>query len=229
MKPLLELLVGRALTRAEEHIDVVAIDEALNDGKDELEQTIEEEKERVIRALVSGRSGRMGVTRPMRAVLEHLHSEGQRHGRDELESMGYDLRDARGFDAVSDLAGDLKPLLGAMTIRIRRALEDLATDAMIAALLKIPGARNAAAEVVSRAFISGLAVTYEQHADLIPGWQYTGINDKGHCPRCSAHDGEEYDTLDALFAVLPNFGPNPDCRGGNRCRCRAVPLPPEEA
>jgi hypothetical protein len=36
-----------------------------------------------------------------------------------------------------------------------------------------------------------------------------------------------YDTLDALFEVLPDFGPNPDCLGGDRCRCRAVPMPPE--
>lgn len=89
------------------------------------------------------------------------------------------------------------------------------------------GARSIAADLVAAAFTSRLAQTFEQHKDLVEAWQDTAVLDAGLGDPCAEHDGEIYTSLDDLFEVLPDFGQNPDCCGGDRCRCRALPVPPE--
>jgi hypothetical protein len=51
--------------------------------------------------------------------------------------------------------------------------------------------------------------------------------DGGTCDICAPMDGTEYHSLDELYTVLPDFGPNPNCLGGGRCRCRAIPCGPD--
>jgi len=67
--------------------------------------------------------------------------------------------------------------------------------------------------------IDGMGQTWEANQDLVRGWEYTAILDGGTCDACAPLDGTQYATLEELFLVLPDFGPNPECFGGGRCRC----------
>jgi hypothetical protein len=89
--------------------------------------------------------------------------------------------------------------------------------------LKIPGAQALAADVVNQVMDKGIARVYEDHADLFDCWQYTAIMDARTCDVCAIHDGRRFRTLAEAEQLLPNFGPNPNCLGGGRCRCRLVP------
>lgn len=230
----LEQRIGRKLTAAEEHIAVEAIDGLLNDAKDELERLIVAEQRRLARAIADGHTGRMNVTDQMLRALRALRAAGREHALAELVSMGYPVSSARRHATDGELDGQLRARLGQLTIKVQREavgldLGQLSADAIQRSLEKVLGARSIAADLVSPVFVSGLADTFEQHADVVAAWQYTAVNDSGLCEQCAPWDGEIFDTLDALFDVLPNFGPNPDCDGGDRCRCRAVPVPPAEA
>jgi hypothetical protein len=241
-----EQRIGRRLTAAEQHIDVEAIDELLNKAKDRLEQAIRDEQARAAKRIARGRGGELRVTDDMLQVLQELRGHGRRNARLELDSMGYKVRRRdRRFDAVDDdLEARLRAFLRSLTVKVRGVASDVATgtttsaavgadvstvavNAIEKAVGKVLGARAIAADLVSPAFVSGLQDTFEQHLDLVQAWQYTAVNDPGSCEECAPHDGEVYETLEALFEVLPDFGPNPDCLGGDRCRCRAVPMPPE--
>jgi hypothetical protein len=172
----------------------------------------------------------------MRSIIQTLRQHGVAHAANELHSMGYPVKPQpyRRFAAPGEdeLVGRLRARLGQLTVKVQLAavgldLGELAVDAIEKALMKVLGARAIAADLVAPAFTGGLAQTFEQHADLVEKWQYTAVLDAGLCDPCGGHDGEIYDTLDELFAVLPDFGQNPDCDGGTRCRCRALPVPPD--
>jgi hypothetical protein len=173
------------------------------------------------------------ITARMVAILRDLRAHGRAHALNELASMGYPAASTRRFATDDELEGRLRARLGQLTVKVQTAavgldLGDLSQDAIERALGRILGGRSIAADLVSPTFVSGLADTFEQHADLVQAWQYTAVNDAGLCDVCAPLDGEIYTSLDDLFAVLPNFGPNPDCLGGDRCRCRAVPVPPDD-
>lgn len=88
------------------------------------------------------------------------------------------------------------------------------------------GARNVASQVVSPAFHDGLASVYIPNAERFEGWQYSSALDSKACGPCLDEDGREFGTLQEALAVLPRFGGNPYCHGGNRCRCRLHPITP---
>jgi hypothetical protein len=228
----LERRIGRRLTAAEQHIDVEAIDETLNRAKDLLDQAIQTEQARVAAAIADGHTPRLEITARMVAILRDLRAHGRAHALNELASMGYPVASTRRLATDDELEARLRARLGQLTIKVQTAavgldLGELSQDAIERALAKVLGARSIAADLVSPTFVSGLADTFEQHANLVKAWQYTAVNDSGLCEVCAPLDGEIYTSLDDLFAVLPDFGPNPDCLGGDRCRCRAVPAPPE--
>ncbi|MCC6224365.1 MAG: hypothetical protein IT201_12855 [Thermoleophilia bacterium] len=132
--------------------------------------------------------------------------------------------------ALAPLVGRLRGHLGDLETRVGREKLDVelggyAADAVRRRLLRVPGARDVASGLVSGAFTSGLAVTYEQ-ADaqrLFAGWQCSAVLDRATCPECAARDGRTYATLEEAYRDLPGFGPNPRCHGDGRCRCRLVP------
>lgn len=242
---LAELVVGRTLRRAEQAIDVLKLDKALNDAKDELEQAIRDELARVAAAWAdSGGTRRpaVTVTPEMRAVLDELRTLGRREALLELERIGVTGRRFAAEPAPDgrDVLGYLARELPALGLRIEDELvaADLAGasfDAIAHALLQVPGARDIASRVVSTALFDGMGQTFEDNAHLLDvtadgtgtGWEYTAVLDGGTCPRCRDLDGSVYDTWAEIQEVLPNGGPNPTCLGGGRCRCRAVPRPPE--
>jgi hypothetical protein len=204
----LERRVGRQLTAAEQHIDVLAIDELLNGAKDQLEQAILDEQRRYARAKARGRAARMEVTDAMRRVISNLREAGRTHGAQELRSMGYPVAPpTRRYAAGDDLEATLRARLATLTVKIEHQalgadISTVAATAVERAAMRILGGRGIAADLVSPAFIGGLAQTFEQHADIVERWQYTAVNDAGLCSLCAPHDGAIYDTLEALFAVL---------------------------
>ncbi len=230
----LERQLGRALTAAELHIDVAAIDRALERAKDQLEQAIDREKRRAVRRMLRGQRLRLDVTGEMLAVLAALHREGRRQALREMRSMSAQPPHRFAVDPVEPrLAPSVQRLrdgLGRLTVRVEREavaadIGGLAGEAVRRRLMRVAGARDAASRVVSGAFASGLAATFED-ADalgLFDGWQYTAVLDAGTCQRCAALDGTTYPTWEAISAVLPGGGPNPLCFGDGRCRCRPVP------
>jgi hypothetical protein len=229
----LEQRIGRALTAAEQHIQVEQIDETLNRAKDLLDAEIRAEQARLATAIADGHGGQLTPTPRMLAILAGLREHGAAHALSELASMGYPTRARRQHQAPSDdeLAGRLRARLGDLTIKVQQHavgldLSSLATAAIEKALSDVLGARAIAADLVAPAFDAGLGDTFEQHADLVEAWQYTAVLDAGSCDPCSELDGTEYDSWDAIQEVLPDGGPSIVCEGGDRCRCRAVPLPP---
>lgn len=236
---LAELLVGRPLRQAEEAIDVVKLDAALQDAKDAVDEAIHAEMLRATIAWAGGSTLLLTVTAAMLAPLHELTALGREEAWKELERAGYKLR-ARSFASIEEFPDDRDPdaylarNLGAIKIRIEQDLvvadlSGLATDAVAQALLRVPGGRDIASRIVSTALVNGLAQTWEEVADDVGGWEYSAVLDGGVCDRCAPLDGTRYESWDAIQVVLPGGGPNVRCLGGGRCRCRAVPLPPGES
>lgn len=233
-RALVEAAVGRPLRLAEQAIDVLGIDQALNDAKDDVEKAIRREMVAAgERALLFRMPVRITVTASMLRPLEQLFRLGRREAYAELQRLGYEPR--RGYVAepqypeLDPLADDLAVGLNGLSVRVERELvaadlADISLGAVAEALLHVPGARFIAAEVIARAFTGGLAVTFEANQDVIGGWEYTAVLDSGNCDPCGELDGTTYPSWDAIQEVLPGGGPNPSCDGGNRCRCRPVPL-----
>lgn len=73
---------------------------------------------------------------------------------------------------------------------------------------------SVAAKGANEAFADGRAEGYADYADEISEVQYSALLDWNTCESCSAADGQTGRTPDDITAV-----PNPDCDGGDRCRC----------
>jgi hypothetical protein len=236
-----ELRLGRSLTTGELAIDIERADADLAEGKARLAAAIEKEKRRVVKAHLSGRVGRMKVTPEMILALRWLYGRGRDHALAEMERLGVKPRRRRTYarsrgnvpSKVAAMIGSLRRRLFKVDVRVNEETARLRFEAeagrsisMLAAEIErqIPGALEAASYLVSTGFTAGVADVYEAHADLFSGWQYTAVMDNATCDECEARDGEEYRTIEEMYAVLPDFGPNPDCYGEGRCRCRGVPL-----
>ncbi len=232
---LVERAVGRQLTEAERAIDIVKLDRALARAKDDLNAAIHAEMLRATLVwIANGGSPRLTVTPDMRAVLDGLYLLGAEEAWLELDRLGYDLQGRRHYieegPGDRDVPAYLTRNLRGIEIRIedelvRADLSGLASSAVAHAVMQLPGARDLASRAISTAMINGFASTFDQVQDLIDAWQYTAILDGGTCDICRPLDGTVYETLEQLFVVLPNYGPNPRCFGGGRCRCRAIPMP----
>lgn len=233
-----ELRLGRTLTAAERHLDVPGTVQALEAAKAKLHAAIEDEKRRAIRRWArSGVTPIMDVTPAMRAILTSLFDRGQREARAEISSLGKATLSAddeelaeRDEPRLLDLLGRLQVYLNRIGIRIHREgvvadLSGLGVEGIVRELGRlVPGALDTASRVVSGALDAGIGAVYEQNGDLFDGFVYTAIMDGATCDECDALDGTEYPTWEAISEVLPDGGPNPECYGNGRCRCRAVPL-----
>lgn len=243
-----EQTIGRAMTLAETAIDVIALDSALEKAKNDLELAIRVEMILATMAWAAGTAilPSLRVTEAMIAPLDELFNFGRQEAALELERLGYrgvkhpPAVDERRFaadplpDPDRDLARYLRRNLDGISIRIEdelvhAELAGASRNAIAEALLTVPGARDIASRLVSTGLIDGLGMTFEENADLVRCWEYTAIMDAATCVVCRGHDGLKFQTLEELFVVLPQFGPNPRCLGGGRCRCRAVPCHVDEA
>lgn len=242
-RAVVEKAIGRKLRASETIIDVLKLDAALNDAKDELEEAIRDEAVRATAAWANGTVPmvKLRVTEAMLAPLDELAAVGRAEALEELHRLGYTDAVAPGeqrkFAADPlppedrDLADYLTRNLPIIGLRIEddlvvADLADLSRTALAEELLKIPGARDIASRIVSTALAEGLTLTFDANEDLVAGWEYTAVMDAATCDVCESHDGKRYETLAELYEDLPNFGPNPLCHGGGRCRCRGLPLGP---
>ena len=71
-----------------------------------------------------------------------------------------------------------------------------------------------ASKGTNEAFAEGRADGYEEHKDEIQSVIYSALLDMNTCEQCAAADGEEGATPGDIADV-----PNPDCDGGDKCRC----------
>jgi hypothetical protein len=115
-----------------------------------------------------------------------------------------------------------------ISVRTRdRAIEADLSGAALSEVMRagsrVPGALDAASEIVSSAYYGGMGEVFDAHADQVDGWEYTAIMDGGTCPECASRDGKTYESWTEAQVDMPNGGPNPRCHGRGRCRCRLVP------
>lgn len=235
-----EQIVGRELRPAEQAIDVVKLDRALNDAKDEVERAIKTEQRKAVRrAIALTRPVRLRVTREMLRPLERLYQLGREEAAAELGRLGHrpTVPPLRHYEDAAFrwprlgqlLEGIIHDGLTRISIRIDHELvhadlTDASTDAIARALMKVPGGRDLASRVISTALYSGMGAVFEENEGVVAGWEYTAILDGNQCERCQPFDGRRYATWAEATIDLPNGGPNPLCLGGGRCRCRLVPL-----
>jgi phage gp29-like protein len=73
---------------------------------------------------------------------------------------------------------------------------------------------GAASKGANEAFAEGRADGYQEHKDEIQAVVYSALLDLNTCENCAAADGAEGRTPDDIPDV-----PNPDCDGGDKCRC----------
>jgi hypothetical protein len=226
----LERRIGRPLTPAERHVEVEQINDLYDRAKDLLTLEIQREQKRLATVLADGDRGSLEATPRMLSILRTLRRHGSAHAKRELHSMGHKTRPpARAF-AVSDdhLDDRLRHSLAELTVKIEDAavsvsLGEAAADAIQRAAIAVLGARSIAADLIAPAFDAGLADTFENHPEL--QFQYSAVLDSATCDPCSSLDGDIYASWAAIQEALPDGGPNPDCDGGDRCRCRPVPVP----
>ena len=234
-----ERRLGRTLDPSERAIDLARNDRILELGKAKLAAAVERERNRAIRDWVRGGPGRLRVTGPMLAILLDLVRAGERAAREEI---GRIAPEERRFESAADRL-DFDPRFARLrdTLRvglyrietriheegteiIARDIGGLAAGAVARAMeRRVPGVLDTASRLVSPAFATGLGGVYDNVSNLFDYWLYTAVMDGATCDVCRAHDGERFDSWEAIQAVLPGGGPNPFCRGGSRCRCRAVP------
>lgn len=74
------------------------------------------------------------------------------------------------------------------------------------------------AGMVTDLMAAGRAAEAQDHADEIADAVYSAILDDNVCSACEARDGEITTDLDEAAG----WAPNPDCEGGDRCRCIVV-------
>lgn len=231
-----ERRLSRRLKGGERHVQWEKNSRTIDAAKASVHEAIEQEKRRVLGLMARGHASgvKLKVTPAMTAALADLYEAGQAAAIAELEAHGvkpqrsYARRSTKA--RISHVLTKLRGFLGGITIRARREhasaeLGSLTGRAIVDALdRRVPGALDAASRLVSGTFADGLASVYEEHPDAFDaGWIYSAAGDAAMCDECASHDGEEFETLEAAYEVLPDFGPNPDCDGEDRCRCRLVP------
>jgi hypothetical protein len=228
--------LGRPLTYAEHHIDIVQLDRDLAAGKRRLHAAIDREKRRAINAHFRYRKPiRLRVTAKMQQVLRGLYRTGQAHARREIRSLT-GTRLAQQHTDEAKLTGLVKKLRGHLNVYQRTVTErvaeaetaitigEVAEIAMVRQVLQIPGALNVASQMVSGAMFSGLGSVFEENSGLFSGFAWSAIMDDATCDPCAEGDGTEYATWEEAMVDLPDGGPAEDCDGEGRCRCRLVPL-----
>lgn len=202
-----------------------------------LSRAVRVEARRAIRAWKRGRRMKLEVTPKMVDALNALYHAGVRHARREAKALGVKIPAtyATMVTVPLRLHKILRRLianLSGMALRLERDAKLGTDDGLVrgslnvGAVVQAVGVAGALDGLLPQTFTSGLADTYEGAADAFDGWQYSAELDGGTCNACEPLDGETYATLDEAYAVLPDFGPNPDCEGGWRCRCRLVPIGP---
>jgi tetratricopeptide (TPR) repeat protein len=218
---------------------------AMDAAKEAIEKAVRREFIRAGERLERGGRYEYRLTEGMMDPIIKLHAFGMAEARHEMEVLGFGELLADATPVNSGQLGSLENLglrfQGRLDVWARRHEEELprfgqgrVTDLQTAItgiperleahLQRVPGARDIASQMVSQGYAQGLADVYEDHADAFPAFQYSAAGDRATCGVCGPLDGKTYATVGEMYEDLPNFGPNPSCLGGFRCRCRGIPL-----
>ena len=231
--------LGRPLTLADKRIDLLALDKAIEDGKQRLQDAIEAEKRRAIHVHVERRrTPVLVVTAQITGVLEDLYEQGRAEGVKEIRAAGLEPISSfamREPDPVKRAKAKLKPRLAAISRRIEvetsggqtsGRFDDLSRGAVLRAVDRaVPGARDAASRVITTSLYGGVGDIYSLNGPLFPqGFMWSAALDQATCDICSEGDGTEYATFAEGEVDLPGGGPAEGCLGDGRCRCRLAPL-----
>lgn len=177
----------------------------------------------------------MRVTDEMVHALNRLHEQGQMEARKELRRHGITPRKTYAAHprsaAIRSLITRLTGHLPTIGTRVRhRAVEMTlggeAQRAVLEAAARIPGALNAASQLVSSAYYAGMGDVFAASSDLVQSWIQSAILDGATCDPCEHADGTEFATWEDAQADMPDGGPYVDCDGEGRCRCRLIPSGP---
>jgi phage gp29-like protein len=121
---------------------------------------------------------------------------------------------------VGEFQNDLQSRAANVALDWRRRPGDLTTGEIIRKVdEELDGQSDkwidgVASKGTNEAFADGRADGYEQHAEEIASVIYSALLDVNTCENCAAADGEEGATPDDITDA-----PNPDCDGGDKCRC----------
>jgi hypothetical protein len=167
--------------------------------------------------------------------LTGVFGEGRAQVRAELRRQGGDPAEA----AALDIGLTAQKALATIKIAARAAAEEAAVQAKRAAKLSgvrrlaarrdplepAPGAdplaaagqavKEAAQGLVNRAFGLGREQELRELRDSFDHYTYTAILDEAVCGPCEDADG----TMAATPEEMDPPTPNPECQGGDRCRC----------
>jgi hypothetical protein len=129
----------------------------------------------------------------------------------------------------ADLAADLVTTVVTTAIQKYQLLKPDATEDELAAIGEAAGKgalRSEAMEHASALVAIGREDEARAHEDLIAGVIYVSALDKNRCEACAKADDGKVRALDDPDRITP---PNPDCKGGGRCRCMQFYVLKDEA
>ena len=239
----------RDMTLEELMVDVAAIEHRLNTAQLNLERDILEIKDAqtvdIIRQLVGGRQiqdVRVISKKEMHALLLKEYKKQLRTGRKEAEGeiaaqqVGLKLADPAAFNyddylkfinaelavQTEGAANKLLSILATDSIELQRA--GLSGEALEQALKvraeeRISDATwsKMAAGAVNRGWGNGRQLAFKDNADDEDYSYYSAILDGKACSECEPLDGEKHKYGDAKYIT-----PNPNCLGGDFCRCMTI-------
>lgn len=228
-----ELRLGRELSHGERNIDIEKLDRDLAKGKQDLYEAIDKEKRRAITAYFRYRKAvKLNITPAMKRVILSLYEKGQDHARRELRDLRalqqeFAYKRKPPTKAMGTLDQHLGRLRGKVETKATAAAAevDIGTSAyltMLREVSRMPGALDVASRLVTVSMYDGMGEVFEGAND-VHTWIYSAVMDNKTCSVCGHYDGREFGSWEEIGLVLPGGGPNPQCYGHERCRCRAVP------
>lgn len=161
--------------------------------------------------------------------VQTVGDERKKQGRGSGPATAADVRAAAGGPkrdplgvyadgVVSEFTNNLQQRAANVVLDMRR--KDLPVGKQITGAMELLDEQSdgwidaVASKGANEGFASGRSDGFEQYADEIGSYEYSAVLDANTCDQCSGADGETGETEDDITPV-----PNPDCDGGDKCRC----------
>jgi len=162
--------------------------------------------------------------------LDDLYDLGADEAWEELDGQGASPKRASGDDVRKAIAGRalvIATMLGDKLVRawaaemLTQARSGKLDEDALRSTLESVSDKDAAAwagQAANEALAEGRAAVVEANADKVSTLIYTVAMDANTCGPCGAMDGREFAPDDPDLPDLPN----PECEGGDLCRCQLV-------
>lgn len=239
---------ARALRGAETFMALSAISSRLDAGRDEIAGALRAAKPHLQAEIVQKLMARplreahrvsvgldASLVAKVEPVIEEVAAFGVRTVSDERRKQGQGIapetvgtlvgaavkRDPLGVYAdgvVSEFTNNLQQRATNVVLDMRR--KDWPVGKQITSALELLDGQAdgwidaVASKGANEGFASGRSDGFAQYAEEIAEFEYSAILDGNTCAQCSSADGERGEAEDDITPV-----PNPDCEGGDKCRC----------